>query len=174
LNRWHSGAVFVLAMMLGCASTAPVVDVDPNRGLAPVEVETYSLVVERMPGFLVPFMRDELVAALAARGVEEVGSGGDVEFRLVFEQVTLLEGDVPARDKFEGTIAPEEASRFLARVELIALMPGKSVPIRVGAISRVHTVTAGVYMHARAHAAIRRGFDELLDGFVAAGAATSP
>ena len=174
MNRWHSGAAFVLATMLGCASTAPVVDVDPNRGLVPVEVRTYALVVERMPGFLVPFMRDELVAALAARGAEEVGSGGDVEFRLVFEQVTLLEGDVPPRDEFEGTIAPEDASRFLARVELIALLPGKSVPIRVGRISRVHTVTAGVYMHERAHAAIRRGFDELLDGFLAGGVVTSP
>ena len=174
MRRASLGGVFALVVLLGCASTAPVVDVDPNRGLSRIEVDTYTLVVEAMPGFLVPFMRDELVAALGARGATEVGAAGDVEFRLVFEQVMLLAGDVPSSLKFEGTTAPEEATRFVARVDLIAVVPGRPEPIRIGSLSRVHSVSAGVYMHPRAHAAIRRGFDDLLGRFLANGTPASP
>lgn len=167
-------ALLIVSGLTACTATAPTVDVDPNRGVRPVAVRTYSLVVENMPGFLVPIMREELVGALAAQGAVEVAGGGDVEFRLTFEQVTLLAGDIPSSVKFEGVTAPEEATRFIARAELTARVMDSATVIRVGSLSRVHTVSAGVYMHPRSRQAIRRGFEQLLGPFLAPGAAVAP
>jgi hypothetical protein len=155
----------VAALFAGC-TTQPTVDVDPNKRVEHVAVSSYTLVIDQMPGFLAPMMRDELVAALDARGAREVAAGGDVEFRLRFRQVTLDAEDVAPEDRFDGTIAPEEATRFVAEAVLTALLPGRSKPVLVGSISRVHAISAGAYMHARSRAAIRRGFDQLLDGFL--------
>jgi hypothetical protein len=160
---------FLCVLLIGIAgcATAPVVDVDPNHGLQRVAVSTYSLVLEEMPGFLAPMMRDELVGALADRGAREVAADGDVEFRLRFEQVTLVAEDVvPATDRFEGTIAPEAATRFIAEAVLSAVPRGQSAAVVVGSISRVHAVSAGAYMHPRARGALRRGFAELLADFL--------
>jgi hypothetical protein len=156
-----------VAMLTACATTRAVVEVDPAPVQQPIAATTYTVVVEQMPSFLVPFMRDELVAALAARGATEVADNGDVEFRLRFEQVTLLAAAVPSGDQPTGTVTPESATRFLPRVELLALKRGDSAAVSVGKISRLHSVAAGVYMHAEARPAIRRAFDELLEHFLA-------
>jgi len=159
--------ICVLTLIVGCASRASDVDVDANPQLPRTTVDTYTLVVEDMPAFLAPIMRDALVGALAARGATEVADGGDVEFRLVFAQLSLLAGELPPSDRSESTLSPEETTRFVPRVELLARVPGTDTALRIGAISRVHSVSAGVYMHPRASIAIRQAFETLLAGFLA-------
>jgi len=159
--------ICALALMFGCASRASDIDVDANPQQPRITVDTYTLVVEDMPAFLAPIMRDALVGALAARGATEVADGGDVEFRLVFTQLSLLAGELPPSDRSESTLSPEETTRFVPRVELLVRVRGTATPQRIGAISRVHSVSAGVYMHPRASIAIRHAFDVLLAGFLA-------
>ena len=61
----------------------------------------------------------------------------------------------------DGT-GSEEPARFIARVELSVRLRGERDATRLGSLSRVHTVTTGEYMHQRAEARIRQGFEQLL------------
>lgn len=158
--------ICVAALIVGCASRAAEVDVSANPELPRMHADTYTLVIEDMPGFLAPLMREALTASLASRGATEVASDGDVEFRIVFAQLSLHAGELPPSGRFESTIAPEQTTRFVPRVELIAKQPGDHASLRIGTISRVHAVSAGVYMHPRSNVAIRRAFDTLLAEFL--------
>ena len=155
------GALFFAALLCGCVSTTPSIDVDINEPVTPVTLTTYTLTIERMPGFLVPYFRDELNAALAARGATEVAADGDAGFVLRFDQVPLG-GESPPRDVLGEKTTTEERARFMARVELLVRPRGAAEPIRVGSLSRVHAITTGAYMHQRARGPIRQGFDQLL------------
>lgn len=157
----HRIAVAVLVIALcGCASTAKL-DVDVNDLIRPARISSYTVTVENMPGFLEPYFRDELIAALAARGAAEVPENGDADFVLRFGQTSL--GDEPPRgDQLGDSTATEEPLRFTARVHLSVRLRGERDAMRLGSLSRVHTVAAGDYMHQRARGQIRRGFDQLL------------
>lgn len=155
------GALCFAVLLSGCVSTTPTIDVDSNEPVTPVAITTYTLMIEQMPGFLVPYFRDELVAALAARGATEVAADGDAGFVLRFEQVALGAESLPRDDLGEKT-ATEERTRFMARVELLVRPRGAADAIRVGSLSRVHAITTGAYMHQGARGPIRQGFDQLL------------
>ncbi len=167
MRRMSSVAIGVLAIALcGCASTAKV-DVDVNEPIRPARISSYTVTMENMPGFLEPYFRDELVAALAARGAAEVPQNGDAEFVLRFGQTPL--GDEPPRgDQLGDSTASEEPMRFTARVQLLVRLRGERDATLLGSLSRVHTVGAGDYMHQRARTQIRRGLDRLLAGLMPA------
>ena len=99
----RSALVAALLILAGCTSAGRSVDVDASA--TPHSIATYTIELQEMPGFLVPYFHDDLVAALAARGES---------------------------------------------------------PARIGMLSRAHAVATGAYMHERARAQIRRGFDRLL------------
>lgn len=151
--------------LAACASTPSKVEVqiDPHR--APVAFSTYSLTTEEMPSFLVAFMRDAFVAALSERGARETFDHADVSFILRLHPIEPLAGAVSGAESVDGTPMAEAATRFMARVDVFAAQP-HSAPQLIGSLSRVHTISDGVYMHPRAHEAIRRAFNELLAGFV--------
>lgn len=155
------GALCWAVLLCGCVSMTPSIDVAINEPVTPVEITSYTLTIEQMPGFLVPYFRDELTAALAARGATEVAADGDAGFLLRFEQVALG-AESPARDDRGETIASEERARFIARVELSVRLRGAANSIGVGSLARVHAITTGAYMHQRARGSIRQGFDQLL------------
>ena len=164
LQPTTSGKISVLcfaALLFGCVSTTPAIDVDINESVTPVQIATYTLTIEQMPGFLVPYFRDELNAALAARGATEVAADGDAGFVLRFEQV-VLGAESPPRDVLGEKLATEERARFMARVELLVRLRGAADTSRVGSLTRVHAITTGAYMHQRARGPIRQGFDQLL------------
>ena len=155
------GALCFAVLLCGCVSMTPPIDVDINEPVMPIVITTYTLTIDGMPGFLLPYFRDELIAALTARGATEVAADGDAGFVLRFEQVALGAESEPRDDLGEKT-ATEERARFMARVELLVRLRGTADTIRVGSLSRVHAITTGAYMHQRARGAIRQGFDRLL------------
>ncbi len=166
--RGRAAIVALVVALCGCASTAKL-DVDVNEPVRPARISSYSLTVENMPGFLEPYFRDELIAALAARGAArsavEVPADSDAQFVLRFER-TPLDVERESGDQLGEPTAPEEATRFVARVELSVRLRGERDATRLGSLSRVHTVTAGAYMHQRARAQIQQGFERLLDGLM--------
>jgi hypothetical protein len=159
-NAHAVAAVLLMVALGGCASTRKL-DVDVNEPIRPARISSYTVMIENLPGFLEPYFRDELIAALAARGAAEVSENGDAEFVLRFEQ-TPLGDEHPRSDQLGDAIATDEPTRFIARVELSVRLRGQRDAIRLGSLSRVHTVTTGGYMHQRARTQIRRGFEQLL------------
>ena len=140
----------------GCTSIAKL-DVDVNEPIRPVRIDSYSLTLENMPGFLEPYFRDELIAALAARGATEVPANSEAEFVLRFERTPLTD-EHPTGDQIGDRTGHEEPTRFIARVVLSVQLRGDRDATKLGSLSRVHSVTAGAYMHQRARAQIRDGF----------------
>ena len=159
-------AASALLASFGCTSAGHSLSVDVDASVAPRDVASYTIEIEQMPGFLVPFFHDELVAALAARGAKEVAAEGDVAFVLRFSQLPLGE-TVDRPDTLGEHTGSVDVSRFLARVELFAKTPDVAAPIRIGALSRPHSVMTGAYMHERARGQIRQGFDRLLAAYIA-------
>lgn len=168
----HSAAFVLLVVLCACSSTANI-DVDVNEPVQRLRVDSYSVRLEGMPGFLEPFFRDELVAALAARGATQAPANGDAEFVLRYEQTPLgperpnaAIGD--RNDALGDRNERQEPARFVARVDLSLRLRGDPNTTHLGSLSRVHTVTTGEYMHQRARLQIRQGFERLLRGVTAA------
>jgi hypothetical protein len=148
-------------VLAGCASIGQEVDSEVTQGVSPLPVETFSLQIENMPGFLVPYFRDELVGVLAKAGASEVAGQADVAFTLRYVQVDLAEPEA-LPDELGERVGSEDPARFIARVEVEARRPGSSNPVFAAVLSRVHQVTVGAYMHERARLAIRRALARVL------------
>jgi len=162
---WSHRLGATLLLVTGCTTTGQSLSVDVDAGVVPRAVATYTIEVQEMPGFLVPYFRDELAAALAARGVIEASSDADVAFVLRFSQLPLGE-KVDRPDTLGESTGSVDTARFLARVELFARARGAQLT-RLGMLSRAHAVATGAYMHERARAQIRSGFTRLLAAYIA-------
>ena len=142
--------IAILIFTAGCTSAGRSLSVEVDPSVTPRSVATYTIELQEMPGFLVPYFREELVAALSAHGAKEVDDSGDVAFVLRFSQLPLGE-NVARPDAMGESTGSVATSRFLARVELFAQAPN-GAPVRLGMLSRAHAVATGAYMHARARA----------------------
>lgn len=151
----------LMTVLAGCATVESGVETKVLDGASPLPLQTYSLAIDDMPGFLVSFFRDELVGVLANAGAEEVASGAEVEFTLRYEAVDLSVQEAPL-DSFGEQISPERPAHFIARVTVEARRAGAVEPELRATISRVHRVTVGAYMHQRARAAIRHAYEDIL------------
>lgn len=155
---WISGLAMVL---MGCATVESGVEAKVLDGASPLPLQTYAITVDDMPGFLVPYFRDELVGVLANAGAQEVATDAEVEFTLRYEDVDLSINEAPL-DSFGEGASMERPARFIARVTIEAWRPGVDKPTMTATMSRVHQVAVGAYMHQRSRAAIRRAYEEIL------------
>jgi hypothetical protein len=156
-------ACLAVGWLAACASPGNVSHkVDYCCGPAGVELSSYTLQFNDMPGFLVPYMRDALVGALAAKGMHEVSAGGQAAVTLTYSEVYPDAHQPIVDDGFGDPLATERSRQFIAVVTLQIRRAADGAEVLRGTLSRMHTVTVGEYMHDRARVAIRAGFDQLL------------
>ena len=124
---------------------------------------SYRLEVQDMPAFLEPYVQDSLRAAMNETGLGESPTAVLLA-RVNFDQV---EGDAPDHaDDFEGHLEAGGVGTFTARLTLRLIDVRTNTEVMRGALSRIHHVTAGDYMHeGRARQSMYLGFKDLLRKF---------
>jgi len=122
---------------------------------------TYDLALENVPGFLAPYLSDELEAALLAKGMQRATQDPAAHVTLTYSEIYPDSTEPLVNDGFSDPMLSTRPRRFIARVTLqIRRVDGAEV-LR-GTLSRPHTVSVGDYMHQRARVPIYAGFVELL------------
>jgi hypothetical protein len=156
-------AVVVLLATTGCVADPAVShDVAYCCGPPGTVLTTYSLSLTAVPGFLVPQLRGELVAALAARGLRLSDVSPDAWVTLSYSE-SYPDADRPfVNDGFADPLASGDQRQFDAHVTLAIRRAADGADVLRGVVSREHTVSVGEYNHDKARHAIRRGFDALL------------
>ena len=156
-------AGLAVSWLAACASPGNVsYKLDYCCGPTGADLSSYTLQFNDMPGFLVPYMRDALVGALTAKGMHEVRADGQATVTLTYSE-TYPDAHQPiVDDGFGDPLATERSRQFIAVVTLEIRRAADGAEVLRGSLSRMHTVTVGEYMHERARAAIRAGFDQLL------------
>jgi len=157
------GAVVVLLATTACV-VDPAVSHDVAYCCGPpgTVMKTYSLSLTEVPGFLAPLLREELVGALAARGLRPAEANPDVLVTLRYSE-TYADADRPyVNDGFADPLATGGQRQFVAHVTLEIRRAADGTDVLRGALSREHTVSVGEYNHDKARDAIRGGFDALL------------
>lgn len=151
--------VFVLA---GCASAGDVSHkVEYCCGPPGKALSSYSLKLVNVPGFLVPYLRDELEAALLAHGLTHVNAEPAALVTLTYSEIYPDPEELPD-DGFGDPILRKQSRRFIALVTLDIQRADDGAEMLRGTLSRMHTVSVGEYMHQKARVPIRTGFDQLL------------
>jgi hypothetical protein len=123
---------------------------------------SYTLQLHDIPGFLVPYMRDSLVAALARKGMHEVTTGAQADVTLRYSEIYPDAGQRVVDDGFGDPLATARSRQFVAVVTVEIRRAADGAEVLRGSLSRMHTVSVGEYMHERARTAISAGFDQLL------------
>lgn len=149
------GLVFIVA---GCATDYSGITALPDdrdaTGL--LEYRTFQLETRDLPVFLGPVIVSNFSVAMAERGYQPVTRDGDAIARVSYLQENLPHG--------EGV----DEVRFVARVRIELLDAGSLQEIFSGSIQRLHTVSAGEYMHVGdASISFLQAFRELLSGIPA-------
>jgi hypothetical protein len=155
-----------VALVMGLAGCASPGDVSHKLeyccGTNEVPLSSYTIQLNDIPGFLVPYLRDELIAALAEKGMREVPSGGQANVSLTYSEIYPDAGQAVVDDGFGDPLATARSRQFVAVVTLEIRRAANGAEVLRGTLSRMHTVSVGEYMHERARTAIRAGFDRLL------------
>lgn len=155
-------AVLGLLLLAACASSGDVSrKVEYCCGPPGAALSSYSLQLIDVPGFLVPYLRDELQAALLAKGLTQVNADPTALVTLTYSEVYPDPEPLP-NDGFADPMLSERSRRFIAVVTLDIRRAGDGAELMRGTLSRMHTVSVGEYMHQKARVPIRRGFDQLL------------
>src|SRR5262249_1677247 len=124
-------------------------------------VTSYSLKLVNVPGFLVPYLRDELEAALVAKGLTHVNADPTAFVTLTYSEIYPDPEPLPD-DGFADPMLSERSRRFIALVTVDIQRAADGAELLRGTLSRMHTVTVGEYMHDKARVPIREGFEQLL------------
>ncbi len=162
-------AMVALALLAACATQAPLLH-DVEFCCGPLDrgeggpLATYSLKLEAVPAFLAPTLRDALVAALDAKGLQPSQWRPEALITLRFSEV-FADADRPlAHDGFGDPLsAPGGASKFDARVTVDVRRAADDALVLRGTLSREHEEAVGEYDHTRDRAQIRDGFAHLLE-----------
>jgi hypothetical protein len=152
----------VLLLVAGCAGSSGVSHkLEYCCGVAGAPLATYTLSLHDVPGFLVPYLRDELAVALLAKGMQPVETDPAALVTLTYSENYPDANDPLPDDGFSDPMLSTRPRRFIALVTLeIRRADGEAI-LR-GTLSRLHTVSVGEYMHQRARVPIRAGFADLL------------
>jgi len=155
-------AVIVVLLLAGCVSESGLSHkVDYCCGAPGKALTSYSLKLVNVPGFLVPYLSDELEAALVAKGLTHVNADPSALVTLTYSEIYPDPEPLP-QDGFSDPMLSERSRRFIALVTLDIQRADDGAEILRGTLSRMHTVTVGEYMHQKARVPIREGFDQLL------------
>jgi hypothetical protein len=155
-------AALVVWLVAGCATPGDVSStVNYCCGPPGKPVTSYSLKLVNVPGFLVPYLRDELEAALVARGLTHVNADPTAFVTLTYSEI-YPDPEELLNDGFGDAMLTQRSRRFIALVTINIQRAGDGAEILRGTLSRMHTVSVGEYMHEKARGPIREGFDQLL------------
>ena len=154
-----------VAVLMGCAGQGHQITTELVSccTTARDQVSSFHIEAAELPGFLIPYFRDELAAVLRAKGLEDRATAADAIVRLTYHQIDL-DKPPPPRDPLGEHQDVEIPHRFIGRVDVEMRDAGGEV-LWAGHLSRMHGVTMGQYMHERARAEIRAGFEELFEGW---------
>jgi hypothetical protein len=154
-------ALLLVAVLSGCATQGHQITTEVVTCCTEARNQVTSFDIEaiEMPGFLVPYFRDELDAVLRGKGLERRDGSADAIVRLTYQQ-TDLDQPLPPRDPLGEHQDVEVPHRFIGRID-VEMRDGSGEVLWAGQLSRMHGVTMGQYMHERARAEIRAGFEEL-------------
>jgi hypothetical protein len=160
--RWMSAA-FALGLLTACASSSDVSrKLEFCCGPPGTELSSYSVALVGVPGFLVPYLRDELDAALQAKGLAPVAADPTALVTMTYSEIYPDADEPLADDGFADPMLSARSRRFVAVVTLEIRRASDGAEVLRGTLSRMHTVSVGEYMHQRARVTIREGFDGLL------------
>ena len=156
-------AVFVVLLLAGCASDGEVSHkLEYCCGPPGPALSNYSLALVNVPGFLLPYLRDELQPALLAKGLTQVNADPTALVTLTYSEVYPDADEPLPQDGFADPMLSARSRRFIAVVTLEIRRADDGAEILRGTLSRMHTVSVGEYMHPKARRPIRMGFDQLL------------
>jgi len=156
-------ARLLLWLIAGCANEATLSDrIDFCCGPKGASFDSYRVSMTSVPGFLVAPLREELIAALNAKGWRESADHPDVLVTLNFAAVYPDSGRPLANDGFADPLSNGGPRKFDATVTLDIRRASDDAEVLRGTLTREHTESVGEYDHRRARSAIRDGFDHLL------------
>jgi hypothetical protein len=160
--RWISAALALLCLTACASSTDVSRKLEFCCGPPGTELTSYDLQLIGVPGFLVPYLRDELEAALRAKGMTPATAEPTALVTLAYSEI-YPDADEPLPDDgFADPMLSQRSRRFVALVTLEIRRADDGAEVLRGTLSRMHTVSVGEYMHQRARVTIRAGFDGLL------------
>ncbi len=159
-----------LLTTVGCSQTGSQIGVSPQL-CCPGDYgsySSYSLSTEGIPIFLRDYVVAEFERAFAEKGLERSVNNSDVEVVLAYNHINLY----PEQQEIDPFIRVESLSvelSYVAQIEIRIKESATSNPVWAGAISRIHHVSPGEYMHeTRAAPAFYQAFVEVLASYPAA------
>ena len=125
----------------------------------------YGLATEDMPIFLRDYVVNDFDAAFQARGLERDDTFNDLRVVLRYNHINLD----PESEDIDPFIRLESLNvelRYIAQIEIEMFETSSDELVWAGAISRIHQVTPGEYMHEeRASPAFLAAFSLLLSDY---------
>ena len=103
---------------------------------------TYQVQITNAPGFLEPYLRGGVQAALNRKGLEETIDTPDVMVKLIFDQI-FLTPESQATDYFGEGVEPGSATRFMAAVAVDMIDTRSERIVWSGRLSRIHNDPIG-------------------------------
>lgn len=103
---------------------------------------TYQVRITHAPGFLEPYLRGGIQAALNRKGLTETMDTPDVMVNLIFDQV-FLTPESEAQDYFGEGVEPGSATRFMAAVAVDMIDTRSEQIVWSGRLSRIHNDPLG-------------------------------
>jgi len=126
------------------------------------QLSTYTISAPTVPGFLLAPLRTQLVAALAAKGLQQVDRNPDALVTMVYS-VFYPDSERPyENDGFSDPLSVGGPRKFDARITLEIRRATDNVEILRGTMSREHRESVGQYGHERARDEIRAAFNQLV------------
>ena len=126
-------------MTTGCATSASRVSVEVDTCCEAEfqRYETYQVTLQEVPGFLGPYLEGGLNTVLAQKGLRPTLDRPDLRVVILFEQIFLDENTEKA-DYFGESVAPINATRFMAAVKVDVFDAAENRIVWSGRLSRIH------------------------------------
>ena len=151
--------LLICLVLTGCAVGGNSVSAGATQCCPDADASTYHLVTENLPAFLAPIVVNNVHAALAAAGYQQV-EAGELLVTVRYEQDNLAMNT--RLSGMDERVSEGGDVRYVARIVIELRDDAGEVKFQ-GAIDRLHEVSPGEYMHTgRASLAI---FDALTDMF---------
>jgi len=157
--RSHCCYLLICLVLTGCAAGGDSISAGVTQCCPDADASTYQLVTENLPAFLAPIVINNVHAALAAAGYQQVDAG-ELVVTVRYEQDNLAMNT--RLSGMDERVSEGGDVRYVARV--VIELRDRAGELRFqGAIDRLHEVSPGEYMHTgRASLAI---FDALTELF---------
>ena len=148
----------ILSAALAACTALPAISTDISYCCKPEtgETTTYRIEFDGMPEFLKPMMRDEVSIVLDQKFLQYTESNAQAVLTMTFINTPMEQAGVADNDEAWGSLSAGGSARFNAEVRMEMKDAVTQELICAGAMSRLHNVGPGAYMHeAPARSAMR-------------------